>query len=566
VRRAARPEIDTVSDYRGAVMASPRSDQLVRLQAVTDVALAHLELDELLAELLQRITAMLETDTCAILLHDEESHELVARAAVGIEEEVEQGVRIPVGRGFAGRIAAERRAVVLPDVDHADVLNPILREKGIKSLLGVPLVAHGELMGVLHVGSLVPRDFTSDDVALLQLVGDRVAVGLERSRLYAAERAARVRLERLQAVTDVALAHLDLEELLDELLQRITAILATDTCAILLLDEATNELVARAAVGIEEEVEQGVRIPVGGGFAGRVAAERRAIVLPDVDHAHVLNPILREKGIKSLLGVPLVAHDDVVGVLHVGSLTPRDFTPDDVDLLQLVADRVAVAIERARLHRAARELDDMKLNFVAVASHELRTPATAVYGALETLRARPDLPPEVRAELEESAWSQSVRLRRLVEQLLDLSRLDAARLRVAKQPLQLRPLLDEVAAAAGGGVEVDAADVALSGDPLVLERVLSNLVLNAKSYGRPPIRLGGERRNGAVRITVEDSGPGVPEELVPQLFERFARGEEGTGSGLGLAIAKAYATAHGGELSYCRGDSGARFELVLPQE
>src|SRR5512132_1965997 len=102
-------------------------------------------------------------------------------------------------------------------------------------------------------------------------------------------------LTRLQAVTDAALSHLELDELLAELLERIHSILRVDTCAILLLDEASDELVARAAVGIEEEVEQGVRIPVGGGFAGRIAAERRPILLPDVDHAHVLNPILREK-------------------------------------------------------------------------------------------------------------------------------------------------------------------------------------------------------------------------------------------------------------------------------
>ena len=133
------------------------------------------------------------------------------------------------------------------------------------------------------------------------------------------------RVRRLQSVTDAALAHLRLDELLAALLDRTREILEVDTCAILLLDEETNELVARAALGIEEEVEQGVRVPVGGGFAGRIAAEKRPVILDDVDHAHVLNPILREKGIKSMLGVPLVVEGDVRGVLHVGSLTPRDF-------------------------------------------------------------------------------------------------------------------------------------------------------------------------------------------------------------------------------------------------
>ena len=118
-----------------------------------------------------------------------------------------------------------------------------------------------------------------------------------------------------------------------ELLTRIRDVLDADTAAVLLRDDLRDELVARAAVGLEEEVEQGVRIPIGGGFAGRIAAERRPIVLDDVDHADVLNPILREKGIKSMAGVPLVFSNDVLGVLHIGSLTPRIFTKDDVELL-----------------------------------------------------------------------------------------------------------------------------------------------------------------------------------------------------------------------------------------
>ena len=161
-------------------------------------------------------------------------------------------------------------------------------------------------------------------------------------------------LAELQHVTDAALAHLTLDDLLTELLERITEILRTDTAAILLLDEEAGVVAARAAKGIEEEVEQGVRIPLGRGFAGRVAAERRPIVIPDIDHAEVLNPILREKGIRSLLGVPLLVEGRVIGVLHVGSLTPRDFTPRDRDLLQLAADRAALAIDHAEMYEQRR--------------------------------------------------------------------------------------------------------------------------------------------------------------------------------------------------------------------
>jgi GAF domain-containing protein/anti-sigma regulatory factor (Ser/Thr protein kinase) len=152
----------------------------------SDPALSELPLDRLLDELLNRVQEALEVDTAAILLFDAEANELVARAAKGIEEEVEQGVRLPIGQGFAGRIAGERVAIFVADVDHADILNPILREKGVRSLLGVPLIVEGNLIGVLHVGSLTPREFGQADLGVLQLAAARAAPAIERARLFAA--------------------------------------------------------------------------------------------------------------------------------------------------------------------------------------------------------------------------------------------------------------------------------------------------------------------------------------------------------------------------------------------
>ena len=262
------------------------TERLHRLQALTDAALGHLQLDELLNALLIRTREMLSADTCAVLLLDEERKELVARAAAGSRR---RSSRVSAFRSDAVSLAAllRRQPVILDDVDHANVLNPILRQKGIKSLLGVPLHVQGEVIGVLHVGTLVPRRFTDDDVELLQLAADRAGVAISHARAFEAERKARKRLEQVQAVTDAALAHLEFDELLAVLLPRIREILNTDTCAVLLLDEDKKELVARAAAGLEEEVEQGVRIPLGRGFAGRVAAESRPVILDDVDHADV---------------------------------------------------------------------------------------------------------------------------------------------------------------------------------------------------------------------------------------------------------------------------------------
>src|SRR5580704_519173 len=156
------------------------------------------------------------------------------------------------------------------------------------------------------------------------------------------------KLRDIRSVTDAALSHLSAAELLTTLLSRVREILDADTAAVLLLDNSGRQLIATAASGLEEEVSQGVRIPVGRGFAGRIAAERRPVILDHVDHGNVLNPILYEKGIRSLAGVPLLVHGTVLGVLHVGTVHNRVFTPDDAALLQLAADRAATAVQSLR--------------------------------------------------------------------------------------------------------------------------------------------------------------------------------------------------------------------------
>jgi sigma-B regulation protein RsbU (phosphoserine phosphatase) len=157
--------------------------------------LSRLDDHELLAELLDRMRETLQVDTAAVLLLDFSSSQLIATEAAGLEEEVAQGVRVPVGRGFAGRIAAEHRPVILDHVDHTTVLNPILWAKGIQSMMGVPMMARGKVIGVLHVGSLTPRQFTSYDTELLQMAADRAAAAVQ-SMTAQTDRAAATALQR----------------------------------------------------------------------------------------------------------------------------------------------------------------------------------------------------------------------------------------------------------------------------------------------------------------------------------------------------------------------------------
>lgn len=176
-------------------MTKDAADRLRDIESVTDAGLAYLAVEDLLVELLDRVLAALHADTAAVLLLDEPTGQLVATAARGLEEEVYQASRVPLGRGFAGRVAAARQPVIIDDMDTAEVVNPILRERGLRSLLGVPLLAGGQLLGVLHVGTMSHRRFSEADVDLLRLVADRVALAT-RAHVSQDERRAAFLLQR----------------------------------------------------------------------------------------------------------------------------------------------------------------------------------------------------------------------------------------------------------------------------------------------------------------------------------------------------------------------------------
>jgi len=158
------------------------------------------------------------------------------------------------------------------------------------------------------------------------------------------------RLRRFEAVTDTALSLLNGVDLLDELLDRVRELLAVDTAAILMLDVHARQLIATAAKGLDNEVQQGFRVAVGQGFAGRVAQSRQPVIVTELTAADVESPILVQQGLRSLLGVPMLVGSELIGVLHVGSRTPRVFTADDVHLLQLVADRAGL-VGQIRSHK-----------------------------------------------------------------------------------------------------------------------------------------------------------------------------------------------------------------------
>jgi signal transduction histidine kinase len=282
-------------------------------------------------------------------------------------------------------------------------------------------------------------------------------------------------------------------------------------------------------------------------------------------------------------GVEPVRIDEPGVTLHVWTSPYAPFFgEDELRALQTVAALTGIALDRVRLFEqehqsrlALERANELMTNFVALAAHELRTPVTTIHGFVQTLnhlgeRLTATQTDELRLALEQ----QTVRMASLVEQLLDLSRLDAEAVEVKPQELDLRRRLEDVVAVAAGSrleevrVEVVGPAIAVV-DPSILDHIVTNLVTNALRYGLAPVLVSAVVEGRQVRIAVEDAGPGVALEIEETLFERFTRAgvarDRVAGTGLGLAIARAYARAHSGELRYERGQPvGARFVVELP--
>ncbi|HEY9849740.1 MAG TPA: PAS domain S-box protein [Leptolyngbyaceae cyanobacterium] len=425
----------------------------------------------------------------------------------------------------------------------------------------------------------------------------------ERTRLLEREQvtrklaeAATDMVQRLQAVSDVALNHLSLEELLQESLNRISEVLQADSAAILLMEEQSNSLVLRAAKGLEKELKNELHVPIGEGFAGRMALQRQPIVIEQNAYRQVYSPILQKQKIQSLMGAPLLVNDRVLGVVRVGTLDIRQFTLDDLRLLQLVADRIALAIDRANSYEAeqkarqeAETANRIKDEFLAVVSHELRTPLNSILGWAQMLRTRKMNEATVHKALEtiERNAKQQVTL---IEDILDVSRIIRGKIRLSIQPVYLDSAIEEAIETIKPELEAKSIQLEMNIDPRVgavigdrsrLLQVVSNLLSNAAKFtpeaGKIEVSLLLEdcRNDRSVvsraQITVSDTGKGISPDFLPHVFEGFRQEDSSItrshgGLGLGLTIVRRLVELHGGTVNaFSEGEGkGATFTIFLP--
>ena len=471
----------------------------------------------------------------------------------------------------------------------------------LQTAFGFPIKLGEEVSGVME---FFARDRQAPDSSLVEVmtaIGNQIGQFVERKRaqreladLLAREQRARLELEtamnrmrQVQTVTEVALSHLSLDKLLAELLERVRDAIDVDTVTILLLEEG-DTLVAWATKGLDLDLH--IHVPVGSGFAGRIAAQKAPLVIDNIDTAELYTPFLREHGVKTLLGVPLLIEGRVLGVIHVGRRSPRPFTPDDTRLLQLVAFRVALAIDNARLfaeERAARQdaeaANRAKDEFLTTLSHELRTPLTPVIGWVHMVRTGMLPTDEIDhglSVIEKNAHA----LKRLINDLLDMTAILSGKMRMEELPVHITRVVNEAVETARPFAESrdvhievsfrDWHDEIVTGDSTRLGQVFGNLLHNSIKFsaGGGKVHVTCSTEDDDIIVGFEDQGMGITSDFLPHVFEKFVQADGSKtrahgGLGLGLSLVKSFTEAHHGTVEAQSGGAGhgSRFIVRLPQ-
>ncbi len=508
--------------------------------------------------------------------------------------------------GFPGTIVASKQPSWITDFARETFpRSPVAARANLHAAFGFPIILGDESLGAIELFSEETRDADEATVYTLTAIGSQIAQFIERKnaeqelitallRAHDARKEAEElsnRLTAVQRITDAALGHFTVDQVLQESLNRIREVLNVDTVAVLLLEADGDELFAWAAHGLEEEVEMGIRIPVGKGFAGKVVAQRKPIIIDDISKADVFNPLLKQKGIKSLLGVPLLVEGRATGVLHVGKLEPHKFTEEDVSLLELAAFRIALAVESARLYEVERTARDeaeaanqAKDEFLTILSHELRTPLTPIIGWVHMMQN--GILPEadfnrVLSVVNRNAYS----LKRLINDLLDMSAILSGKMRIEESLVSAVSVLEESFEtmrpyAADAKVQlrlkINAAPQALivRGDRSRLNQTFCNILHNAIKFSPQNglVLVKCEAEDTDVIIRFKDQGEGIPVKFLPHVFERFRQADGSRtrtygGLGLGLSLVQSFVEAHLGTVeALSEGEGkGSTFIVKIPR-
>lgn len=369
---------------------------------------------------------------------------------------------------------------------------------------------------------------------------------------------------------------LDLDTLLDDIVRASADITFAEAASILLYDDTARQLYFQVATNIDEPTMRGLIVPLDKSIAGWIVTNRKSVRIDDAHNdARHFSDVEQTIGysIKSLLGIPLVTKNKVVGVLEVVNKKRGKFTDPDESMLTVLGAQAAVAIENARLFQQS----DLIQEFV----HELRTPLASLSTATYLL-LRPEMSREQRDQIVNNIHNETLRLNSLASSFLDLARLESGRVQFRKTRFSAADLMYEVrdvmmtkAQETNIQIRVDVPNdmPLMEADRDKIKQVLLNLISNAIKYNRPngSVIVTGSHTDTELSMIVQDTGVGIPEESIPHLFEKFYRVREhegkATGTGLGLSICKQIIQGHNGRIEVkSKIGVGTSFGLHIPRQ
>jgi signal transduction histidine kinase len=500
-----------------------------------------------------------------------------------------------------GRAALERRTVQIPDIlADPEYAHPIRQLAAVRTMLGVPMLRDGSLIGAFALWKSEVEPFTDRQIELVETITDQAMIAIENTRLF---RDLQARIEELQALGEVGQAvssTLDVEQVLTTVVSRAVQLSGTDGGVIYEYDDATGEFLVRATRNLGDELIEALHatpIRLGEGAVGQAAALREPVEVADAREgefrvqygsAHVREAIERS-GMRALLAVPLLREDGILGGLVLQRTTPGAFAREVVALMQTFASQSALAIQNARLYREiedkSRQLEIVskhKSQFLANMSHELPTPLNAIIGFSELLQEEAEDTGQERI-LPDLAkiHTAGTHLLSLINDILDLSKVEAGRMELEPSTFSLRSALEngitlllERANRHGIslGLEINPGLDAVEADERKVKQVVFNLLSNAVKFtpdgGR--VELSAQFAGEEIQIAVRDTGIGIAFDDLEHVFEEFRQVGTGTarheGTGLGLPLAKRFVELHGGRMWVeSEPGVGSTFAFTLPR-
>ena len=524
-------------------------------------------------------------DLAYIAPFDQERLEARVTTVLGarVPERLPKNVVITPGRGLGGSVLATGEPLATsnyledPLILHDPVYDQSIRDEGIVSALVVPISLRGQIVGLLMVANRVARTFTNEDVDSLARMAQQAAVAMENARLYAESALKTARLEGLLRVSQTITSTLDPQRIVQVVLRAISDLMDGIVVRLWEVPKETRGWVAL------RPLEDSSSPPVGEAYVQAVVATRSPVVVEDIRY----DPRVSDcQGFVSCLGLPLLREDALLGILCIMTRVHHRFTKDEIDLFASFAQQAAIALENAHLYqdlkRSHEELAAAQGHLVektrmatmgemaAAVAHEIRNPLGALTNCVQMLMANSNLS-KGDAELLEIVQAETHRLNGIVSDFLAFGR--------PRQPqfeeVDLHELIDETLAflrrddrCASDIVFVRAFDASVPparADRDQLRQVFWNIFLNAVQAMRDRGTLSVATRNAEkyVEIRVRDSGPGIPADAVPRLFDPFYTTKVG-GSGLGLPIVRRIVEDHGGRVTVeIEQEVGACFVLSL---